>query len=109
MIDPYVPKNGVCMQHGCASLVLDRQCQISFDDGWVDVMTDDQHRDARDRGIAGAIRDLKIVHGMQCKAIRKPDGFDRVARETIEMAISLLSGVPLKERVKPAKRRRAKR
>lgn len=108
MTDPCVPKNGVCLQHGCAPLVLDGQCQVGFDSGWTDMMTDDAHRDARDRAVGGAIRDLKNAIDWQCNRIREPDALDRIALETLATALRLLGGVPLKERVKPIKRRRAK-
>lgn len=109
MSEPCVPKNGVCLQHGCAPLVLDGQCQVGFDSGWTDMMTDDAHRDARDRAVGGVIHDLENAIDWQCKRIRKVDGLDVVARDTIALAVKLLSTLPLKERAKPVKRRRAKR
>jgi hypothetical protein len=95
----------LCTKHNKLRAYGD-DCEHAFYAGFTDMMSDDQHRDARDNDIRNAIGDLKRSLAWQCAHIRQPTDEDRRAHDTIGKAIHMLAALPTKVRVKPKGRRR---
>jgi hypothetical protein len=94
----------LCVAHNRMRAYGD-DCEHAFYAGFTDMMTDDQHRDARDGDVRNAISDLRRSIAWQCARIRKPTDEDRRAHDAIGKAIQLLAALPTKTREEKKRRR----